>query len=705
MSPVRDAPGYWLDMSGLPPPKDALGRSVAQPGSALDWGSRGRRFESCRSDHAACPHKSVNNHKIHRIKTSPACQNAVLWIMNRRLTKMLGQPGRRIFVMKRSIFLQVILFFLSLPLAFTSTHVRAQEAVLDFKTVIDVRKDGALEVYQQFKIRADRNLFKHGLVYNLPLSITSPNGGRAQRSISNMEVVRDDSPESFNLTEFGSKSELRTGGQADLKPGEYTYEIRYTSKRQILFRDGEDELVIPVAPYDWSIPVQNASVEVHLPEGRAPTRVFAATGEKDSRVGSVVVRRENTTVRVQNSRPLPPKNGMTVSISWVAGAVDRPSRQEQVLIMLKQFEHLFAPIVGIFAITCIGFLARLLRNRQIKNVKLQPPKGYSPATAQFYQDGVASFRGVVNTILGLAAKGYLTIEETEPGDFMLQRTWRESDLGLSGVERAVAVAFYQNRPTRFQINSQHSAELLIARRSMGDAVVREFEMAHLKSHKITISILAIVPVLAAIAMVILSPYSNWFVFAPLLILAGCGLLYYSAIPSDPQWQMGLEERTLTDLVNTWVTTSRGLIASAVLFAGLAVTTWRIGALEAGLVLILGAVTAWCYHGTKRVGSLGSKVQHLFESLKLALTTDAEKEISAEMPVARYEQLLPYAAAWGVHSAWADRFRRANNNAGIQNVRPRWLTTPRLAHEPTEIASLLVDGLTQAVERAVGTSRK
>lgn len=27
------------------------GRSVAQPGSALDWGSRGRGFESRRSDH------------------------------------------------------------------------------------------------------------------------------------------------------------------------------------------------------------------------------------------------------------------------------------------------------------------------------------------------------------------------------------------------------------------------------------------------------------------------------------------------------------------------------------------------------------------------------------------------------------------------------------------------------------------------------
>ena len=29
----------------------AASRSVAQPGSALVWGTRGRRFESCRSDH------------------------------------------------------------------------------------------------------------------------------------------------------------------------------------------------------------------------------------------------------------------------------------------------------------------------------------------------------------------------------------------------------------------------------------------------------------------------------------------------------------------------------------------------------------------------------------------------------------------------------------------------------------------------------
>ena len=39
-----------LSTQRLPVYRERL-RSVAQPGSALDWGSRGRRFESCRSDH------------------------------------------------------------------------------------------------------------------------------------------------------------------------------------------------------------------------------------------------------------------------------------------------------------------------------------------------------------------------------------------------------------------------------------------------------------------------------------------------------------------------------------------------------------------------------------------------------------------------------------------------------------------------------
>ncbi len=43
-------PHLPIDKISEAPIPPALVRSVAQPGSALDWGSRGRRFESCRSD-------------------------------------------------------------------------------------------------------------------------------------------------------------------------------------------------------------------------------------------------------------------------------------------------------------------------------------------------------------------------------------------------------------------------------------------------------------------------------------------------------------------------------------------------------------------------------------------------------------------------------------------------------------------------------
>jgi Predicted membrane protein (DUF2207) len=580
----------------------------------------------------------------------------------------------------------------------------AQEAILDLNTVVDVRKDGAVEVYQKFNIRSERNVFVNGLVYNFPLNIESPNGGRVQRTISNMQVTRDQSPEPFTFDEFGNSAELRSGGDKDLKPGEYAYEIRYVARRQILFRDGEDELVFPVVPYDWTIPVQNAGIEIHLPGQRAATRVFAATGKKDSRAGSVVLRRQGSTVRVQNSRPLPPGNGMLVSVSWVSGVVDRPTKREQAIILFKRYEHLLAAALGIAGLFGLSVLARLVGSRGGKKIRLQPPKGYSSATAQFYQDGVVGFKGVANTIIGLAAKGYLTIEETDPGEFMLQRTWRESDLGLSSVERAVAVAFYQNRPTRFQINSQHMAELLAARRGLETAVVQEFERTHQSSHFIWLGLIGLVPIIATIAMVALSPSSIWLLVLPLLILAGCMIMYWSALPSDPQWQTGIGDRSFADLFNTWITTRHGQTGLAVLVLGFVLTAWRLGSLEAIVTVLLGMVALWTYHGTKRPVSLGGKVQKTFETLRSAMSAAADVDPNSEMPVSQYELLLPYAAAWKCHSEWAEHFRKTNNSAGVPNVRPRWLTTPRTMQEPEQIADLLVSGLTQNIERAVSSFR-
>lgn len=576
----------------------------------------------------------------------------------------------------------------------------AQEAILDLKMSVDVRKDGALEVYQRFRIRAERNLFKHGLSYDMPLGIASPNGGRVQRDISDIQVTLDGEPEPFTATEFGNILELRTGGARDLKPGEYVYELRYLTRRQIMFRDGEDEVIVPVAPYGWKVPIQDASVEINLPGGLTATRVFAATGDEDARAGQVLVRREGGKVRVQASRPLPPNNGMTVAVSWVSGAVDRPGRTEQIIILFKRFEHLIAPLSGISGLCALGIAAKILGRRKAGAAKLVPPAGYSPATIQFYQDGTTTFRGVVYTILGLATKGYLTIEENDHGEFMLQRTWRDTDLGLSKVDRAVAVAFYQNRPTRFLVNAQHATELLAARRAVGTAVAAEFEQAHIKRHPVLVSLIFALPIVAAILMVLLSAASNGFSLFPLMTLAGVAMLYLGALPSDPAWQIGKGNCSFADLFGTWATTRRGQVGLVLVALGTLVAAAKIGPLEASLILLMAAVAAWIYHGSKKIESLGNHRQARFDALRQALSDPVGSDDRVEMPVSTYESMLPYAAAWDVYAQWSERYRRINSSAAQPSQRPRWLTTPRTITEPTDVAVLVVEGLAQAIERAV-----
>lgn len=575
----------------------------------------------------------------------------------------------------------------------------AQEAVLELKTTVDVRKDGTLEVLQRIRIRAERNLFKQGLSLNVPLGLESPYGGYVRPDITSMQVTMDNSRETFTAERFGKVLKLRTGGERDLKPGEYIFDIRYLARRHLLFRNGEDELVFYIVPYDWNIPVQDASIEISLPDEKIPSRVFAASGDEDARAGSVLVRREAGKVRVQSSRTLPPRNGMKVAVSFASGSIARPSQMEEVIILFRRYEHLLAPLTGLAGLFSVAIVAKWFGRLRPFKVKLQPPSGYSPGTVQFFEDGTATFRGVALTILGLAAKGYLTIEESDQGEFMLQRTWRDNDLGLSKVDRAVTVAFYQNRPTRFLVNSHHAQELRAARRAMGQAAAMEFEMAHIARHPLLMGLVLLIPLIASIALILMSPATNWLLIFVLMTLGGSGLLYLSAMPSNARWQIGLENRTVSDLLTTWATTRKGQLGLALVTLGTLATVAKAGPIEAIFVLLLGGVTAWIYHASKRPEILGGKLRARFDRLKSLLSNAEGEADSMQLPASSYEALLPYAGVWDVHHDWADQYRRINNSTGVANVRPRWLATPRAIQDPRDVAVLLVDGLTQAIERA------
>ena len=66
IAPLSPAPPNLARLGGKPKFRLSVGRSVAQPGSALASGARGRRFESSRSDQSfpGMPDKSRSNRDI-----------------------------------------------------------------------------------------------------------------------------------------------------------------------------------------------------------------------------------------------------------------------------------------------------------------------------------------------------------------------------------------------------------------------------------------------------------------------------------------------------------------------------------------------------------------------------------------------------------------------------------------------------------------
>src|SRR5690606_20048933 len=81
-----------------------------------------------------------------------------------------------------------------------------------------------------------------------------------------LSVQRDGQEEEYH-TERNRKSITLYFGQESviLSPGVYTYELKYLASNQIGFFEEYDELYWNVIGPDWSFPIQDYSVTLHLP--------------------------------------------------------------------------------------------------------------------------------------------------------------------------------------------------------------------------------------------------------------------------------------------------------------------------------------------------------------------------------------------------------------------------------------------------------
>jgi hypothetical protein len=177
-----------------------------------------------------------------------------------------------------------------------------------------------------------------------------------------------------------------------------------------------DELYWNATGNAWDMPIERAHARIVLPPGVRPLQWAAYTGSQGSteRAADVAVDSARGIVSFTARRRLEPYEGMTVAAGWPPGAIaDRPELSQMRRAAALRLWPLGLP----FLVFALAMRAWRRRGRdpeaQAVVVGYEPPGGITPAEAGTLIDHRAETRDIISTLVDLAVRGYVGIEERE----------------------------------------------------------------------------------------------------------------------------------------------------------------------------------------------------------------------------------------------------------------------------------------------------
>lgn len=299
------------------------------------------------------------------------------------------------------------LAFLILP---SAALARSWE-IQDFDVDILVYQDGAIRVEERLTLE-----FKggwNGIVRSIPVQYVSEVGTAFKLRLT-VEGVTDEAGQPLKV------EASRRGFYRDLKiwiPGAQDATrmvvIRYRVDNAIRYFPDHDELYWNATGNEWPVPIRRASSIVRLPEAASGSvRALAYTGPFGARGQGYTARIEGPTVVFATTTPLGYREGLTIAVGWAKGVVREPSWLRRVGWLVGANPFLALPL---FALTLMGLLwyagGRDPRPERSVMPLYEPPDGLRPAEVGALLDYRMDPRDLSATLVDLAVRGYLKIEE------------------------------------------------------------------------------------------------------------------------------------------------------------------------------------------------------------------------------------------------------------------------------------------------------
>jgi len=316
------------------------------------------------------------------------------------------RPVRRIAI---SLFFLIAIGFV-FPFSATPALSTRELRIENFQSETVVMPDGTIDVTETIQAHFIGGPW-HGLYRTIPVEYVTPQGLNYSLFLD-VKRVTDASGRALKYETSRERHYRKLKIYvSDADNSTQTISIEYTVSDALRFFDDHDELYWNVTGDEWDIPIQSASARIILPEGTTNIRANVFTGAYRSRAQNADVDIAGNGVEVRTRDPLRLHEGLTVAVAFDKGFVHEPTAANKLALFLRSNWPLGIPIA---AFTVMFYLwwtrGRDPRLRPIA-AQYEPPGQLTPGEVGTLVDNSADMRDITASIVDLAVRGYIVIEE------------------------------------------------------------------------------------------------------------------------------------------------------------------------------------------------------------------------------------------------------------------------------------------------------
>ena len=307
--------------------------------------------------------------------------------------------------------------------SFPTTAAAEAFVIETFESHIVVHEDASIVVTEKLKVRFNRE--RHGIYREIPYKYRTEMGETLRMPVKVLGVTNDAGRKlTSKVTTEGSVVNIRIGDADRYVNGQQTYVITYKVENALGFFDTYDEIYWNVTGNYWETDIDRvvATVSFSQSSDREIGLQFATcyTGYYgDDQRACTADQREQSAV-YQTTDRLAPRQGLTIACGFDKGIVTEPSALQKFLWKINLADNwvLILPFFSlIFMFRHWWRRGRDPKVRDAITVMYEPPKALgkplNPAETGTIIDERIDARDITASVIGLAVKGYLTIEEEE----------------------------------------------------------------------------------------------------------------------------------------------------------------------------------------------------------------------------------------------------------------------------------------------------